>query len=113
MIDILTAWTERATCIWMLWLQELKKLSSPGLESQDPSTLGQSWTIFAPWLGTAEKVVELEHASAAARAALDSNYGFGDLPELERQLGAAVVSVPGMTAGVSVDRATEIFMRAW
>ena len=113
MIDILTAWTERATCIWMLWLQELKKLSSPGLESQDPSTLGQSWTIFAPWLGTAEKVVELEHACAAARAALESNYSFGDLPELERAFGAAVVSVPGMTAGVSLDKATEAFMRAW
>jgi len=113
MIDILTAWTERATCIWMLWLQELKKLSNPGLESQDPSTLGQSWTIFAPWLGTAEKVVELAHASAAAKAALDSNYSFGDLPDLDKAFGAAVVSVPGMTAGISLDKATELFMRAW
>jgi len=116
MIEILSSWTERATCIYMLWLQELKKLSSPGLESQDPSTLGQSWVIFAPWLGTADKVVELEHVVAACTAAMDSDYGFGvlgDSRELLTALTAAVAKVPGMTAGLSIDKAAEIFMQAW
>jgi hypothetical protein len=113
MLEILHCWTERATCIWMIWLKEVKKLSSPGLESQDPSTQGQSWDIFAPWLGTAEKVVELEYAVQAVKAAVNSDYAFGDMPEIEPMLESAVVRVPGMTAGISLDKAMEIFMQAW
>ena len=94
-------------------LQEVKKLNSPGLESQDASTLGESWTIFAPWLGAADKVIELEHAVAASIAVNDSNFGFAPMPELEKALSAAVVSVPGMRAGLSLDAATDMFMQRW
>ena len=66
-VEVLTCWTERATCIWMVWLHELKKLSSPGIEAQDRSTWGESFHIFAPWLGSGDKVVELEHALAASK----------------------------------------------
>jgi hypothetical protein len=66
-VEILTCWTERGTCIWMVWLHELKKLSSPGMEAQPRDTWGESFQIFSPWLGSADKVVELEHALAAAK----------------------------------------------
>jgi len=113
MLDIVTHWTERAMCILILLLQELKKLDNPGLESQDPSTLGHSWVIFEPWLGIADKVVELEHAVAATKTAADSMFSFGEMSGLENALKAAVVTVPGMKAGLSVDKAMEIFMEEW
>ena len=66
-VEILTCWTERGACIWMVWLHELKKLSSPGIEAQPRDTWGESFHIFDPWLGSADKVVELEHALAASK----------------------------------------------
>jgi len=107
-VDVLQCWTERATCIWMLYLKELKRANSPGIESQDPSTFGNDWNIFAPWLGTPDKTVELTHAVAAGKAAVDSDYAFGDMPDYEPALLAAANK-----GGILLDKASEIFMEMW
>ena len=108
LLDVLKCWTERATCIWMLYLKELKRANSPGIESQDPSTFGNDWNIFAPWLGTPDKTVELTHAVAAGKAAVDSDYAFGDMPDYEPALLAAANK-----GGILLDKASEIFMEMW
>jgi hypothetical protein len=73
-------------------------------------TAGTGWSCIHHYMSlTAARLPACVHSQAA----LNSDFGFGDMPEVDTQLSAAVVNVPGMTAGLSIDRAMDIFMQIW